>query len=167
MSVRIALDARSCLHLATVSVLAIVLRTHEVLAPDEVVGEVLQGEPSGAPDAVVVRGLVEGGAMKPWASDRTRVEGLAASHAVGRGEAAPILACLDGEADVLATDNRQARRVARALRVPLVGTPELIVDLVKRGKVPLEKGREAVAALAGRNAFTQHVPEEALKEMEP
>lgn len=164
---RIALDACSCIHLAGVSVLASVLRTHEVLAPEEVVAEVLQGEASGAPDAAVVRGLVEAGTMMPSVSDRTRVEEIAASHAVGRGEAAAILACLDGDADVLATDNRRARRVARALGVPLVGTPEVIVDLVKRGSVPLEKGREAVAALAGRNAFTQHVLEEALKEMEP
>ncbi|HKZ58764.1 MAG TPA: hypothetical protein VJ547_02795, partial [Candidatus Thermoplasmatota archaeon] len=59
------------------------------------------------------------------------------------------------------------RRVARALGVPLVGTPEVIVDLVKRGSVPPEKAREAVAALAARNAFTQHVLEEDLKEMEP
>ncbi|HKZ59625.1 MAG TPA: hypothetical protein VJ547_07245, partial [Candidatus Thermoplasmatota archaeon] len=98
---RIALDACSCIDLAGVSLLASVLQTHELLVPAEVVGEVLQGEASGAPDAAVVRGLVEAGTMKPSVSDRTRVQAMATSQAVGRGEAAAILACLDGNADVL------------------------------------------------------------------
>jgi predicted nucleic acid-binding protein len=163
---RIALDACSCIHLASVSLLAEVLKAHKVRIPEEAVREVLRGEASGAPDAAVVRRLVETEKLNSIKPAQAHVDEVARVHAVGKGEAGAIVACLEGHADVLATDNRRARKVARALGVSLVGTPEIIVDLVRGGSVTREKGREAVAALAARQAFSQHVLEEALKEME-
>ncbi len=115
-----------------------------VCVPAAVEAELAAGRASGAD--------VPEPAAFAWARKRTAesTPSLPREHALGAGERAVLWLAMESATGIAVLDDRDARRVARRLGIPLTGTLGLLVDAKQRGLIP------AVAPLLnelGRRGF--------------
>lgn len=101
----------------------------EVLIPLPVALEVLSG-----PELDPARVAVAGG----WGSRDHRVDVPASvlEWGLGAGESSVIAAALRHEGATAVLDDAEARRCARTLGVPVLGSLGVVIDAAKRGRIP-------------------------------
>jgi predicted nucleic acid-binding protein len=66
---------------------------------------------------------------------RTPIQRLAGTESLGRGEAEALLLARELNAQLLLTDDRQARLAARRLHIPCIGLIGMIVQAKRLGKI--------------------------------
>lgn len=97
----------------------------QLLLPDAVVEEIVAG-----PDDPARRALLSG-----WGSRRlVTVPESVAEWGLGKGESAVVALALELHATAV-LDDRNARRCAKALGIPIIGTLGIIIRAKKRGLV--------------------------------
>jgi predicted nucleic acid-binding protein len=92
-----------------------------------------------------------GRALPEWIEARPLQQTVSAqilNASLGRGESEALALALESKADLIILDDRAARRLATALRLPLVGTLGLLLRAKMIGLIPAVRPRlEALRSL--------------------
>ena len=133
-------NAGPLIALAKLGQLGLLLKLfNEIVIPREVYGEVVtNGLLLGASDASAVDFLVRQGHILVRDADlQSSIPEWA--HAIDMGEAAVIVLSLQEPADWVLIDNAHARKVARAMGLPLKGTIGLLIEALRERHISLRE----------------------------
>lgn len=148
---KIVADACSLIILGKVTLLRSLCNWQTILVTSAVNDEVLKGAEIGAADALIYKQLSEEKMVKIENAEGAPLE---AKFGLGKGEAASIALKIKHSAiDLILTDNRQGRKVANALNLPVVGTLELLAAMYKKKAISKEKALTAINEAEEMNWF--------------
>ncbi|MFA4886818.1 MAG: hypothetical protein WC595_01265 [Candidatus Nanoarchaeia archaeon] len=156
---KIAADACTLILLAKASVLEKGTEAFKVTMTAEVYEEVLKGKGKMAEDAFLIERLEKEKKITVVRSLKKMTEELIKNFEMGKGEASVISLALEEKGMVIATDNRQGRKVAKINNLNLVGSLELVVALFKKGKITSEKALSALKVLETEGWFDDYLIE--------
>src|SRR3989344_5762304 len=128
-------DACTLILLAKASVLEKSTEAFKIVMTAEVYGEVLKGKEKMAEDAFLIERLEKEKKIAVVRSLKKVTEEVIMDFEMGKGEASAISLALEEKDSVIATDNRQGRKVAKINNLNLVGSLDLVVALFKKGKI--------------------------------
>ncbi|MBI4430613.1 MAG: hypothetical protein HY587_02750 [Candidatus Omnitrophica bacterium] len=108
-------------------------------------------------------------AIQQWAQDKVieikkvqSVKKIDYLHKLGPGEKEAIELCMELPGSILLTDDGDAVRAARYLRVPFIISPVVAVDLFKLGKISFERAKQAIEKLSIIGRYVPNIIADAL-----
>src|SRR3989338_458847 len=131
----IVIDACSAILLSKAGVLEIFSKWRSVLITKQAYSEVIEGKEKKFEDALTVERLCNEKTIKKVGINSIKLlDKIKNDFGFGDGESASIVYALENKLAVL-TDNKQARKAARVYGLKLIGSPEVIVSLLKADKM--------------------------------
>lgn len=118
-----------------------------VLTPPAVRDEVLRGKSKGYADAVVVEELLRDGTISVKVVKDRPLLARAAALNLQAGEAQAVALCWQEGIGLLATDDDNVRRKQALLGLTVIGTPAILLALLRAGRIGDAKLEEAVRVL--------------------
>lgn len=162
-------DASTLILLAKVGLLDIFLDDFPgaVLLPRAVEAECVGGQPR--PDGMLIRQRIQEGRLTVVEVQQPRVVArLIQDFRLGSGEAEALALALEQEeaAAVVATDDRNAIRACKVLRLGFVTSLGLLVRSVEKRLLTVDDGKRFLRGLASYGRFRPTLIEEVLQQME-
>ncbi len=157
-------DACTIILLAKSSVLESFAKNSKVNITEEVKEEVLKGKPKMFLDALLLERLLKERIIEAVKTDKTLTKKLMKDFNMGEGEASIITRGIK-EGSIIATDNRQGRKVAQINNLPIIGSIEIIVNLYQKNKIDQDKATEALKILQRVGWFEQYLIEKAKEDI--
>ncbi len=148
----IIVDACSAILLAKASVIEIATNEFHFAITTQVFQEVLAGKKKQYPDALLIERLWQEKKITLVESPVELYKKIKKDFNMGDGESS-VLASAIVNKSIIVTDNRQARNAAMVHTVPIVGSVEIVVSLVKKRKISIEKAKKALATLSEEGWF--------------
>jgi predicted nucleic acid-binding protein len=157
-------DATVLIHLAKITTLAASCQHFQyVITPEKVYREMMKGLERGETDALIVEDMVKAGMIKIKTADDSLVSRVAQFNVSG-GEAEAVALYWKENASFLATDDDNVRKKRLLLGVEVIGTPAILLALLKSKLISGKKYGEAVAELRKIGWFSNAVLDHALTE---
>lgn len=123
-------------------------------------------DPGTHPDAAMIRESISNDFVEVReVRNANKVGETMKKFGLGKGEAEKIQLYFQERADLLLCDDKKARKVADILGANLLGTPELIIQLHRRGFIHAEKARDCILKLEEIGWFKPSIIFHALKEI--
>ena len=160
----IAIDSCSIILLAKASVLEKVLDSYNLLVTTEVYSEVIKGKEKMFKDALLIEKLKKEDKITLVNTDVKIKKKIIQDFNMGEGESS-VVALGIKNSNIVATDNRQGRKAAEINNVQLLGSIEIIVSLLKQGKINHEKASEALKILKEEGWFDNNLIEKAMEDV--
>ncbi|MBS3115305.1 hypothetical protein J4482_01610 [Candidatus Woesearchaeota archaeon] len=162
----ILMDACTAILLAKASVLESTARTFEVVLPKSVYEEVLAGKEKKFADALLTERLVQNKTIKVKDVENKKMRDMIKhDFGMGIGEADTITLAFE-EDQMVATDNKQGRKAAYINTLKLIGSPEIVVALMKMGKISKDKAKQSLKILKNEGWFNDLLIEKTVEEIE-
>src|SRR3989338_1927691 len=141
---KMVMDACTVILLAKASVLESAARQFSIFVPKSVYEEVMAGKAKKLSDALLAEMLVKNRLISVLAAKNAALgESIKKDFSMGNGEADAIALCLEKNFNAVATDNKQGRKAAPIYSIPLLGSPEIIAALARKGAITKEKAKQA------------------------
>jgi predicted nucleic acid-binding protein len=127
---------------------------------------VTEGKEKGYTDAIKIERSIENGLIEvKKIKDKSKVEETMKEFGLGRGEAETIQLYFQENADLLICDEKRARNIAEILKINLLGTPELVLQLYDKKMISKEKAKQSILDLEKIGWFNSSVIFKALNEI--
>lgn len=142
-------DSMVLIHLAKMAIFADSCRYFgNILIPEKVYEEtVLKGKEKGYPDSIIIEQSIKGDLIKiKGVMDKRRVDNLRL-FGLHLGEAEAVALYFQEKARYLATDDDTCRRNRIILGINIVGSPAIILTLLRKGLITRQKASDCVSAL--------------------
>ena len=160
-------DAMVLINLTKMSLLQQSCASFEsVLIPDAVYDEVLKGEERYPHEVHQVRDAIKQKQMRVATIRDKNLIIKANMFNVYRGESAAVALYWQEGADVLATDDDNVRRKRDALKVNVIGTPAIVITLLRNKSIDRNAYMKAVKKLREIGWFSSTVFDKMLMEMD-
>lgn len=153
----IVFDASTLILTARIDLLHLIAGDYRgrMLLPDAVEREACR---KGFPDGAAIRQFIEAGRIEVVVVKVSReLEKLEEDLAIGRGEGTAILLARNKQADLVATDDRNAIRACRLLGLGFVSTPALLVRAVEKGIIARKEGLLKLGKLQAIGRYRQEI----------
>lgn len=131
-------DATPLILLAKLSLLDVLCEQFRLIVPPAVALEATERQELA--DARYIQKLIDEGCLKIEKADHKKSSALEKEWGIGKGEAA-VLVLAAVEHGVVMTDDFAAIRVAKALRLPFITTPRMLVEFQKQNLLSLDLAR--------------------------
>ncbi len=153
-------DSSALILLAKCSLLEIVCKLFEVVAPKTVTIEVASEDLIRKyPDAALISDLVTKGVIKV---KRPGSAGFTMPISLHQGEKDALLLAIKLKRALLATDDGKAIKAARFLKVPFIITPKIVVELFRLQKISFKKARDSLEKLGKIGRYSPEIIADAL-----
>ena len=120
----------------------------------------------GHPDGVLIRERIrEGHLLVEAVRSRATVGRIQADFSLGRGEAEALVLAAEKRLSTVATDDRNAIRACRLLRLGFVSAVAILVRLVSDGALDAETGERALTALAWHGRYRSEIVDDARRRL--
>ena len=162
---KLVMDACSVILLAKATLLEKVLGAYDASITRSAYEEVAEGKKDMRADALLIERLKKEGKVKFASESKKTTSRLMKDFNMGKGEAATIAAALKEQKGVL-TDNNQGRKAAQVNNLALAGSIEIVVDLLGKGKIGIDKAKSALGTLKREGWFDSHLIEKAVEDIE-
>ena len=157
----IVMDSCSVILLAKASVLETLADARPVAITKTVLQEVLKGKERLLEDALLLERLVQNQKIQLLMENLVLTKKISQDFNMGYGEASTIAVAMGKKNAIVATDNRQGRKVTKVHNLPLVGSPEIVVSLYKQKRITKEKASSALRVLQEQGWFSPYLLEKA------
>ncbi len=161
---KIVIDSCSIILLAKASILEKFLDSYDLLVTTEVYNEVIKGKEKMFKDALLIEKLNKEDKLVIVKTDTKIKKKIMQDFNMGEGESSVIALGIKNSYTV-ATDNKQGRRAAEINNIPLVGSIEITVSLLKKRKIDYEKASEALRILKEEGWFDNTLIEKAMEDI--
>ncbi len=161
---RLVMNSSTTILLAKIGLLKIIdEQFKEVLISKEVYREAVEDPKKlGYEDAVITEKEVDSGRIKKsTVKNKALVQKLMHDFTMMRGEAETLVLAIERKADILATDDYQCMRAARALELPYTQAISLVITLFERNKIKIETAQEAIDQLQEYGWYADWILEDA------
>ncbi len=159
-------DASTLILLTRAGVLDVFLDDYqgEILIPEKVRSEILQ---EGREGATFLAARLEKKKIKVIkVKSAALVKKLAGDFSLDAGEAEALVAALEKKADAVATDDRNAIRACKALRMEFVTAISIVIRAVEKGLVEKNEGLVILGRLATIGRYRREIMDDAVKRIE-
>ena len=158
-------DAMVVIHLAKITLLEKSCQFFkQVVIPEAVYREILEGKVRGHEDAVLVEELVKAGRLGVQKVRNRRLLRRAAEFNIRRGEAEALALYWQENANYLASDDDNLRGKRTLLDIRLIGTPAIILRLYQAGVIEKDKFSQSLNELRRIGWFSNVVIDKILME---
>lgn len=159
-------DAMVLIHLAHTGTLEAACKAfRKVVIPESVYQEVNAGKESHGEDVGIVDQLVNSGAIT-ISQARSELIAKANTFNIQRGEAEAVALYWQENAGLLATDDDNVRRKKDVLQVKVIGTPAILIRLIRDRAIGKEVYFNAVQTLRRTGWFSSIVYDTMMMEVE-
>jgi len=159
-------DTMVLIHLAHTGTLEAACKAfRKVVIPEQVYQEVNAGKESHGEDVGAVDQMVKSGAITISKARRELVSKANAFN-IQRGEAEAVALYWQEDADLLATDDDNVRRKKDALRIKIIGTPAILIRMIRDGAVDREVYLNAVRHLRKAGWFSSIIYDTMMAEVD-
>jgi len=157
-------DSCSIILLAKSTILERASEIYKINITEDVLKEVIKGKDKMFIDALITERLIKENKLNIISYNKNIAKKLLGDFNMGIGEASTIAAALKQKC-IIATDNKQGRKVATINNLNIVGSPDIIVSLWKKKKVSKEKAFESLEILKREGWYNNYIIEKALEDL--
>ncbi len=161
----IIVDACSAILLAKASVIETATKEYNFAVTTPVNHEILAGKKKQYPDALLIERLFQEKKIIIVESPNELSKKIKRDFNMGEGESS-MLAYGIANKSIVMTDNRQARNAAKVHTVILIGSIDIIVSLVKKKKITIEKAKKALTILSEEGWFHSSLIDKAKEDIQ-
>ena len=165
-NMKVALDSCSIILLAKATVLETLAENYDLCITNTVYKEILEGKDKKFVDALLTERLVKERNIKIKKVKNSKLaKKLIEDFSLGIGESETLVLAISKQCEVISTDNKQGRKVAKIYNLNLVGSLDLIISLYKLKLIDKNKAISALKELKEFGWFQDYLIEHALEEV--
>lgn len=156
-------DASTLILLAKIDVLGLFLSglAGEALVPEKVRSEAVAGDKE---EAERIRGFIEDGKIAVVKVKSTAVtRRLMEDFNIDAGEAEALALAVERKADIVATDDRNAIRACKTLKLDFVTAVAVLVRAVEKGAIEKEEGIVKLKKLQSAGRYSREILDDAAR----